>query len=228
MTVKLAEKTQAVLLRKSGKTYSQILKEVKVAKSTLSIWLKDIGLSNAQKQNISLKRLEAQKRGAKAVKLRRLNEVEELNKIGIKEIGKISKRDLFLIGIAIYWAEGAKQKEGVNVSQCVDFSNSDPKMVLIFIKWLNKCCNLAEESLKFALRIHKSINLDVEKEIYWWKSYLGLNEKTLIKLTYKKDNFGTRRHIMNYHGQFSIKVCKSTKLNRRIAGWVSGINCGVV
>ncbi|MDO8514908.1 MAG: hypothetical protein Q7S14_00260 [bacterium] len=186
-----------------------------------------MGLSKAQKQNISLKRIEAQKRGAKAVKQRRLIEIKELMNLGLKDIGAISQRDLLLIGTTIYWAEGAKQKEGVNVSQCVDFSNSDPNMVLIFIKWLKECCNVSENELKFALCIHKSKDLDINNEMKWWKSYLGIDRNLLIKIRYKKDNFGTRRHFMDYHGQFIVKVCKSTKLNRRISGWVYGINRGI-
>jgi orotate phosphoribosyltransferase-like protein len=36
----LTLKNKAVSLRKQGKTYSEILKEIKVAKSTLSLWLR--------------------------------------------------------------------------------------------------------------------------------------------------------------------------------------------
>ena len=228
MRRKVLYKKRALNLRKLGKTYSEILREVPVAKSTLSLWLLQIGLSKKQKQNISVKRLEAQRKGANAVKQKRLREVEEQRVLGVKDIGRISERELFLIGIAIYWAEGAKQKEGVSVSQPVDFSNSDPNMVKIFIKWLKESCHINNEAIYYALCIHRSKSLDILKEINWWKSFLGMESNVIIKIKYKKDNFGTRRHFMNYHGQFIVKVRESTKLNRRISGWIAGINCGVV
>lgn len=50
-----------------------------------------------------------------------------------------SKQTLWCIGIALYWAEGAKQKPH-NVSQKVAFSNSDPAMIKLFVRWLHECC----------------------------------------------------------------------------------------
>mgnify|MGYP000140241659 CR=1 FL=1 len=41
--VKSLEKEKAITMRKEGKTYSQILAVVPVAKSTLSLWLQDVG-----------------------------------------------------------------------------------------------------------------------------------------------------------------------------------------
>ncbi len=38
------EKEKAIALRKQGKTYSEILAKIPVAKSTLSLWLHDVGL----------------------------------------------------------------------------------------------------------------------------------------------------------------------------------------
>ena len=52
----LWSKQKAIELRKQGKTYFEIMKEVPVAKSTISDWLKRVGLSIAQKQNITEKR----------------------------------------------------------------------------------------------------------------------------------------------------------------------------
>ena len=57
MILKTREKIKAVNLRKSGKTYSEILKIVPVAKSTLSIWLREVGLSKVQKQTITKRQI---------------------------------------------------------------------------------------------------------------------------------------------------------------------------
>ena len=60
MPLKQSEKAKAIAFRKEGKTYSEILKKVPVAKSTLSLWLRDVGLSKTQKQKITVKKHKAQ------------------------------------------------------------------------------------------------------------------------------------------------------------------------
>ena len=53
--MKYAEKIEAVRLRKEGQSYKTILKQVKVSKSTLSMWLRDIELTQKQKMNFLIK-----------------------------------------------------------------------------------------------------------------------------------------------------------------------------
>lgn len=50
--MKLKEKIRAIKLRKLGKSYSEIRKQVKVSKSTLSLWLRDIKLTPEQEKRI--------------------------------------------------------------------------------------------------------------------------------------------------------------------------------
>ncbi|MDD3728951.1 MAG: hypothetical protein PHH50_01355 [Candidatus Pacebacteria bacterium] len=55
MTQKIKEKEKAIKLRKKGLSYNDILKEIPVAKSTLSLWLRDVGLSKRQRQKLTEK-----------------------------------------------------------------------------------------------------------------------------------------------------------------------------
>jgi transposase len=57
-------KAKAILLRKQGKTYREILIEIPIAKSTLSDWLRSVELSKPQKQRYTQLRKEAALRGA--------------------------------------------------------------------------------------------------------------------------------------------------------------------
>jgi transposase len=66
MAVKVKEKEIAIELRRQGYSYSEILKRVPVAKSTLSLWLRSLGLAKQQKQRLTEKRLAALKRGWEA------------------------------------------------------------------------------------------------------------------------------------------------------------------
>ena len=56
-------KQKAIKLRRQGKTYSEILTEVPVAKSTLSLWLREVDLSITQKQRITEKKKKSTKKG---------------------------------------------------------------------------------------------------------------------------------------------------------------------
>ena len=51
------EKWKAVELRRKGLSYREILQHVPVAKSTLSLWLRTVGLSRPQTQRLTEKRL---------------------------------------------------------------------------------------------------------------------------------------------------------------------------
>ena len=53
--MKFEEKIKAINLRKAGKSYGEIRKKIKVSKSSLSLWLKDIKLSSEQEKRIYIK-----------------------------------------------------------------------------------------------------------------------------------------------------------------------------
>lgn len=127
-------KLEAIRLRKKGRTYSEILLEVPVAKSTLASWFKSAGLAKPQKQRITALRKAAARRGADARRSKRLAEMYTLNQEGKERIGTLSKRELFLVGVALYWAEGSKQRQ-TTVSTGIQFTNSDPGMLSTFLAW---------------------------------------------------------------------------------------------
>ncbi len=223
------KREEAILLRKMGLTYGEILAKVKIAKSTLSTWLKDVSLAKSQKQRITDKKIAAQKKAVLAVQEKRKLSIENYLVKGVKDIGKLNKRDLFILGIALYWAEGAKQKEKFNVSQCVDFTNSDLAVIKVFLKWLRDCCKITDKNrLKFEIYIHETVGrIGANEAINWWRNNLKISKVILIKVRFKRHKLSNRRHLREYHGQFRIKVVKSTNLNRQIAGWINAV-CGIV
>ena len=141
-------KNLAISLRKDGLSYSDILRKVPVAKSTLSLWLRFVGLSKVQKQLLTEKKLAAIKKGGARKREQRLQKIDIINKNTIEDIGVVSGRDLWLAGVMLYWAEGCKQKE-TNVSVGVRFSNSDPEMIKIFLLWLRDCLLINDNDLVF-------------------------------------------------------------------------------
>ncbi len=224
MKLKLKEKAEAIQLRKQGKTYSEILHKVPVAKSTLSIWLREVGLAKKQFQRITRKRSEASKRGGKARKDQRIELTQKVISDSRSEIRSLSKRERWIIGIALYWAEGSKEKEWRPGSR-TELTNSDPLMISVFLKWLFDSCEVAKEDVSFEIYIHEhkkeSINL-VKK---FWSSTTGFPIQHFEKVYWKKNKVNAkRRNIGNlYYGNLRVRVKASSILNRKIAGWTQGI-----
>ena len=94
--MKIKHKKKAIVLRKKGLTYSEILKQVPVAKSTLSLWLRSVGLSKRQKQNITRKKLLAARRGGEARRKKRIEITEKIKNKARLEVGEVTNKELKL------------------------------------------------------------------------------------------------------------------------------------
>ena len=225
-------KEQAINLRREGKTYREIRMFVPVAKSTLSEWFKEVGLAEIQFQRITDLKIKAQKRGAQRKREIRIESQKLIQQKSATEIKNISIRELWLIGIALYWAEGAKQKEH-NPSAGVKFSNSDAKMITLFIRWLKECILVTDDQIKCDVYIHENHKYRLSEVITFWSSEIGFLKEHFTRIYFKK-NIPKKTYRKNngvlYNGLLRVSIRASSVLNRRISGWIYGItkNCGIV
>ncbi len=221
--MKSKQKEKAIALRKLGRTYSEILSEIPVAKSTLSEWLKSVHLAKPQKQRITQKRIAARLRGAQSRHDARVLETHSFEQVGVVDIGNLSERELWLIGIALYWAEGSKQYEH-SPSTGIMFANSDVRMIRVFLRWLEQM-KVPQSEIYLELYVHETRKTDAPAFVRWWTRELAIPNGKLERVYFKKGNPKTnRKNIADlYHGLIRIKVNSSTILNRKINGWVYGI-----
>ena len=113
-----------------------------------------------------------------------------------------------------------------------DLSNSDPKMIDLFIRYLKVCLNIKHEDLILSLYVHEShryrIN-DIKKN---WANYLRLPSHMFENVYYKKNKINTHRKNIGalYIGLLRVNIRASSDLNRKITGWIQGIykNCRLV
>lgn len=223
MPAKLELKDKVVNLRKRGYSYSDILKQVKVSKSSLSLWLKDISLSKSQSDNLTRKVIRGQILGAKASRDKRLLTSKQIRENAIDEIGKIGKREMLMLGAMLYWGEGSKQSDR-NISQPVEFVNSDPKMCNFFIKWITETIGVDAKDLVFRVYINESKRSKCNEYKNIWSEVVNIpSERISVYFTKDRRSNLRRSSRENYKGQLRIVVHKSTNLNRRIAGLVEGI-----
>ncbi len=212
--MKLKEKIKAIELRKKGKSYSEILKQISVSKATLSIWLRDIKLTSEQKRKLYFKlRQQNAYKGAKANQQKRIERTNLIIKEAKKETKLLMKNSLFLSGLMLYWAEGTKRREELN------FSNSDPQMIKLMMEWFRKICIVPEEKFRIKLYIH---NLHSRKNIEkYWSDVTGVPLSQFQKTYIKPNSLGHRRNIL-YDGTCAIRI-GNKDLFRKIKGWKLGV-----
>jgi hypothetical protein len=84
-------------------------------------------------------------------------------------VGELSDRELFFTGVALYWAEGAKDKPHRR-TEVLQFINSDPNVIRLFLHWL-EFLGVQRERLTLRVSIHESA--DVESAEKFWADIAG-------------------------------------------------------
>lgn len=215
--MKSKEKKHARALRKKGFSIKEISAKLTIAKSSASLWVRDIELTRLQK-----KRLSAKGHSFEVIEKRRAKRLHNENakrQIIIdsakREVRSISNDGLFLIGVSLYWAEGSKTKRGV-----VEFSNSDPRLVLLMKRFFTEICAVPEEKLRGHVYLHP--HLDANKAERYWSRVTGVPRRQFYKTSQQHNRASKGKKDSLPFGTFSINIC-STELFLRIVGWTEGI-----
>lgn len=205
-------------LRLQGWTYDRIQAELGCSKSSISLWVRD--LPKPERKRSQAESAAIARRGWEE-KLRIRDEERQQTKDAAKQsIGDLSTRELFLVGVGLYWAEGSKDKP-YDRREVVTFVNSDPGMIQVYLAWLD-LLGIERERLRFNVMIHE--NADVAGAERYWADLVGA-DSTFNKTTLKKHNPRTVRKNVgdSYRGCLVIKVLRGADLYRRIEGSWYGI-----
>lgn len=220
---KSREKIKARKLRRKGESIKKIAKLLKISVSTASLWCRDIELTDKQIENLRKrqtdpfygKRLDYYLKKKKEFNLKLLN----LKKEGVSSIGNLTKREIFLIGIALYWGEGFKK------DNLVGLATLDINIAKFFIYWLNKSFDIGLKDLLLRVTANISYKSKIkELEKYWSKELrIPVNQfsKPFFQNTKWKKEYENKN---NYHGVLRIRVRRSIDLLRKIFGYIEGIS----
>ena len=212
----------AVALRREGKSYREIHEQLGVSKSSLSLWLRDVELTDAQLALLQERRARSTTRAHQGIRtrheLRRAKVVEDA-RAQIPEA--ICESELFVAGVVAYWAEGSKHKPWRS-GNLVKFTNSDPEMIRLFMRWL-ALLGYAPTDCAFNVAIHESA--DVREAELFWAELVGVPVDHFGTPNLKRHNPKTVRHNtgQNYRGCLVVRVRKSSDFYRQILGWWQGI-----
>jgi len=216
---KSREKNEAKEMRKEGMSIKDIATFLNISKSSASLWCREIVLSQKQKQKIYNKMIKAGHRGrikgAEKNKKKRLERIKTHEADAKKILTHLSDRDKLMLGLGLYWGEGAKTKR-------VHLSNSDPVMIRLFQHILEDIFFVKRDQLVPRININE-IHRDSEKDLLkFWSSLLELPERQ-----FKKTRFipvQNKKIYSNYNehfGTLSLKVEKSTDLNYKIIAFIN-------
>ena len=220
----VSTKERAIAMRREGKTYGEILAAIPVAKSTLSLWLREVGLSKEQMQNITAKRIAAQKKGARIRHQMAVEKRDGIYESSREQIGELTEREVWLLAMMAYWAEGSKER--AKAGSQVRFGNMDPRMIRVFLYWLMTVQRMSLSNLKFEIYVHENNKHRVQVVREFWSRELNLPLSSLEIVRFKTHKIKTnRKNIGNlYYGLIQVTVMASSTLTRQLEGWVQGID----
>ncbi|MEV8076377.1 helix-turn-helix domain-containing protein [Streptomyces pseudogriseolus] len=216
-------RARARQLRLQGWTYDQIQVELGCSKSSISLWVRDLPKPErrapSEQARLANRLRWEHELAVRDEQRRRTKEAAAL------EIGPLSDRDLFLAGLALYWAEGAKDKP-YQRRENVLFVNSDPGVITLYLAWLD-LLGVERDRLRYRVMIH--MTADVEGAKRYWADLVGVDVSTFQKTTIKKHNPTTVRKNVGdtYRGCLVVRVSQGAELYRRIEGWWTGMISGI-
>jgi len=215
---------KAIKLRLSGKSYGEIAKILDVSKGSLSLWFKNLKLTVAAKKLLEDKIRIARERGLFENNRRRTQSIkienQKTRQSSAKDIKLFSKKDLLLIGAALYWAEGYNRQENTS-SPYVSFGNSDSNMVGLFLRFLREIMRVPEEKMRPIIQVHQNVNIKLA--VNFWAKVSNIPQKR-FRVTHQTSRASKGRRPYNSlpYGTFKINV-SSRKNFFQIKGWIDGL-----
>lgn len=152
-----------------------------------------------------------------------LDKAKKLLAQGVSEIKNISKKDLFVAGVALYWAEGFKHKDESGLG----LATSDPEMARFYVNWLRQILGVSIEDLKFRVTANISHKERIVRIEEFWSDYLKISRNQFTKPFFQNSQWKkTYSNRNKYFGVIRIHVRKSLDRLRKMRGWIKGLKQG--
>ena len=149
---------KAKKLKREGFSYRDIAAEIGVSLSTVSRWCQDIKIQHSE---VTKSRIKKARAAAKTTRVTNTESRRSRTRLAVKEaLGGLTRRDLMMLGIAIYMGEGSKTKHVIRVT------NSNPLILKLAKRWFRESLGVPNINFKIYVHIHPDMN---QSEIvkYW-------------------------------------------------------------
>lgn len=188
-------KQQARDLRAQGYSFREISLITKTPRSTVRAWVKGEILDTKVITRIKLLGDMGRLKGNQTRKIQQEKILVDIDKncdVLINKKYDLNDHKLFLA--LLYWGEGAKTRNGV------DFINSDPAMIKVYLWLFRKSFILNED--KFRVRIHLHNYHNQEEMVDYWSKVTGIPKNHFS--IYNKPHTGINKKP-GYKGCLSIR-----------------------
>jgi hypothetical protein len=171
---KLEERIEARRLRREeGLALKVIARQLGVAVSSVSRWVRDIELTEAQIAVLAagnpIYNQQRRGRGGRAERAR-------ADRLAAQAHGReLAKGDdaLHRQGCMLHWAEGSRARNTVT------FTNSDGDMVVLFVRFLRECYGVRDDQFTLTVNCFLNNGLTLQDVEGWWLDRLQLPASSL-------------------------------------------------
>jgi hypothetical protein len=203
---KVEHQEKARLLRAEGRTLADIASVLGVAKSSVSLWVRDVEFTPSPRRY-------GAKRSTHPNILAKAAEIEEMNRWGVQQIGSLSDEAFLAAGAALYAGEGSK------TDGAVDFANTDPRMAVFFCAWVRTFFEIDEERLRARVYLHQGLDLDATEQ--FWSEITGIPRAQFQK-PYRAVADPSIRRNKHEHGCVYVRY-RCSRTHRAIMGLVRAL-----
>src|SRR6059058_1335058 len=123
-------------LRAEGWSINEIAQKTGASKGSVSPWVADVKCPPVVRARRIVSDEDARRRAGETHRRRARERQEHVRGRAREEFGQRSPRDLFIAGLALYWAEGEKDKPWRRNGR-VTLINSDADVLELFLQWLD-------------------------------------------------------------------------------------------
>jgi hypothetical protein len=203
---KVVERQRARELRAQAWTLADIASELGVAKSSVSLWVRDVDFEPGPRRR-------ARKRGPNKLERAKAAEIEHFRVQGVVDVGCLSEREFLMAGLGLYAGDGSKGDGSVA------FSNSSPAIISFFCSWFRRFFDIDEARLRIKLYLHADLDLDAA--VQHWESMTGVPASQFTK-AYRAVVDESRRHNRHVFGCCHV-IYNSTPAQRRLLGLMEAL-----
>ena len=191
----LGLKNKAFELRKNGKSYRSIQRELGVPISTLSSWLSDLSWS----KEIGLKlakdaELAGTERLARSRKVRGFGSqffYAKAKQEAEAEYKKLKKNPLFLTGVTLYWAQGNRSS-----IYYVRLSSSDFQKIVVFKRFIEEFSKENVKKLRYSLLVTLPFTPEIQTKEWSRKAKIPLQDFTKTTSRRKSKSNGSQPSVV--------------------------------
>lgn len=219
---KSLERMEACKLRKQGKSVKEIAKILSVSSGSVSIWTRDIELTQAQRNYLQERQIvsghKGRMLGAESNREKKRARLQEAESDAKKEIVALSKEALFYIGLGLYWGEGVKASDGT-----LAVTNSDARVIQLMIRWLTECFCVERERISARVYI-SDLHRDREEIItrYWMRT-LHLPRAQFKKMIFLNKGKKIYENHNMYYGVLTLRIARGSGIQYRILAQIARV-----